>query len=336
MLKTTSGRWRGGFARVAAIAAVVCGGGSRAGANDAAPASILGRIEIVGQSANIVANPKRAEVILSSDFGLALIDAGTLAVRRVRLGGSAAGIAVSPDGETIYTALSIAQELVAVSAASGEILWRAKLPNFAWHVAITPDGKTVYVTQMLPSDAVAVDAETHEVRTLADAGIRKWPLGLLVSADGKRLLVPSQNVTLIFDAVTFQEVGRWDLPFEGPLGLSPRGAEIYLTGPELVAIDPNSGASLWTLATPTRVGSLVISADGGLGYLLADEELLSVDLAGRRLCQQRTLPETPRALALSGDGSRLFVLTTSKEVLVVDARELSCGPASPTTTPRAS
>ncbi len=103
-------------------------------------------------------------------------------------------------------------------------------------------------------------------------------------------------------------------------------------GPELVAIDPNSGASLWTLATTTRVGSLTIAADGGSGYLLADGQLVSVDLTGHRICQTRTLPETPRALALSGDGSRLFVLTTGKEVLVVEARELSCGASSPTAT----
>lgn len=276
--------------RIAALAALLTplAATCAAGAAESARAVILGRLELAGQCAHLISNPRRSEMIASGEFGLSFIEATTNALRRARLGGSVGGIVASADGATVY------------------------------------------VTQPLGGEAVAVDTQTHEVRSLVEMGTRKWPLGLTVSPDGTRLLAPSLSATIVYDVRTYQEIDRWRLPFDGPMTFAPDGLHLYVTGADLVALDPKSGRELWALRAPARVGNLVLAPpDGRSGYLTEEMHVLSVDLVAQRICQRRALPGPARALALNGEGNRLFALTADEEILVVDAREFSCPSVAP-------
>ena len=78
------------------------------------------------------------------------------------------GLALSPDGETMYVALGRANHVAFVDVETKEVEAYVLVGSRAWGVAPSPDGKLLYVANGLSDDLTIVDVEEAKaVRSLA-------------------------------------------------------------------------------------------------------------------------------------------------------------------------
>jgi DNA-binding beta-propeller fold protein YncE len=142
----------------------------------------------------------------------------------------------SPDGDTVYVANDVVNELAAVDPRTGELLWTMTVPT-AHELAVTRDGKTAYVTCRAGNALAIVDLERHVITATIPLG--PAPDTLQLSKNERQLTVglrgtPAQVAvvdtrTLQSAIVTIGGVGtiaghQWTSPngrltfaaFEGP------------------------------------------------------------------------------------------------------------------------
>lgn len=78
------------------------------------------------------------------------------------------GMALSPDGKTVWVALGRANHVAEVDRASRQVRKTILVGKRAWGLAVHPDGKTVYVANGLSDDMTLVDAVAGKaVRSVA-------------------------------------------------------------------------------------------------------------------------------------------------------------------------
>jgi hypothetical protein len=142
----------------------------------------------------------------------------------------------SPDGDTVYVANDVGNELAALDPRTGAVLWTMAVPA-AHELILTRDGKTAYVTCRAVSQLRVIDLE-HQVVT-ATVALGPLPDTLQLSKNERLLTVglrgtPAQLAlvdtrTLAFQTVTIAGAGtiaghQWTSPdgrvtyaaFEGP------------------------------------------------------------------------------------------------------------------------
>jgi hypothetical protein len=202
---------------------------------------------------------------------------------------SSAGIAVSPDGSTVYVATRSAADIVVVArdAATGAQRWAVRTPAsgdeqlFAHAIALSPDGSRLFVTAEVEPDVdtremltVAYDTATHaelwSARLSAGAGRMAIPSRLAVGPDGARLFVTGSvtgsgggdvwnYVTAGYSAATGKEL--WKATYDGPAGrgdtaeglaVAPNGRRVFVTG---TSASSGSGRDIATVAYAAANGS---------------------------------------------------------------------------------
>jgi YVTN family beta-propeller protein len=78
------------------------------------------------------------------------------------------GMALSPDGKTVWVGLGKANHVAEIDAASYQVRRTILVGKRAWGVAAHPDGKLLYVLNGLSDDMTLVDTATGKaVRTVA-------------------------------------------------------------------------------------------------------------------------------------------------------------------------
>jgi DNA-binding beta-propeller fold protein YncE len=115
----------------------------------------------------------------------------------------------SPDGDTVYVANEVVNELAALNPRTGELLWTMTVPS-AHELIVTRDGETAYVSCRAASQLRVIDLE-HQMIT-ATVPLGPLPDTLQLSRNEKQLTVglrgmPAQVAvvdtrTLTFDTVT--------------------------------------------------------------------------------------------------------------------------------------
>jgi DNA-binding beta-propeller fold protein YncE len=123
----------------------------------------------------------------------------------------------------------------------------------------------------------------------------------------------NHTVTAV-DAATFQVV------WEKPVGRNPRSLALDADGAlwvvnqddaTLSVLDGTDGSALATLPLPyaSRPFGLAVGASGKIGYLSleATGRLLKIDLAKRAILDSLSVCPSPRAVAVSHDGARIYV-----------------------------
>jgi YVTN family beta-propeller protein len=193
-----------------------------------------------------------------------------------------AGLALSPDGKTLYAVDTAADTLYALALPDGTVKTKRKLADGArpYCLVFTPDGKTLAATQWALDSVLALNPETLEtVRTL---NVGRHPNALLFAGD--RLFVSCGNDDM---------VAVLDFP-------SGQVKERIVTRPTRRA---PAGS------TPS---ALALSPDGKTLYVAnADNNAVAVvDVSREGQSQVRGFIPTgwyPTAVAVSLDGKRLFV-----------------------------
>lgn len=254
------------------------------------------------------AGPPAPKIYVSDEVAgdLSIIDSATFAVSTIHLGKRARGIHASPDGKTIYVALS-------GSPIGGPNVDESKLPP-ADHSA---DGIAVF------------DIAQNKVLRMIQAG--SDPENFCVSPDGKTIYVSNEDA----DGVSFLDIAAGALTKTIKTGDEPEGVTVTPDGKLVYStneadgtvsvIDTATAKVLKTIKVGRRPRNVVFMPDVRHAYVNAENDgaLGYLDTVKNVLIKPIMLGKPgeikPMGMALSADASKLYVSTgKGKQVFVID------------------
>lgn len=214
--------------------------------------------------------------------------------------------------------------LATISAASGEVVGEpVKLPDKSGAVrdiAVGADGTKIYLSTMyrepgggslgMSTPIKEFDATKREFTTVDD-GDSNLPR-LAVTKDGKRLYTTIPGKLKVIALETGFTKQTFDLKRGTATGflVSPDESKVVLIHPKkqwLSVVDARTGAELGSASTGNIAVDVTLSRDGRLAYVLtADGVVTEIDLTSWRR-RRVTVDSQPTGLALSPDGSSLYV-----------------------------
>jgi len=184
-------------------------------------------------------------------------------------------------------------------------------------LAITPDGSRLLVTNVHDGSVTVMDTATSSIlQTLA---VGQGPADVAISPDGSLAYIPNQldGTTTVIDIAATAVLTTVNVPGGGgPLAaaFAPDGNRAYIAMQDapVYILDPTTHAITSTIVvTGTGWNSdLVISEDSNTGYLsaLSGDQVFVLDLVSASVADTYEVGN-PQGLALSADGSRLYVST---------------------------
>jgi YVTN family beta-propeller protein len=254
-----------------------------------------------------------------------------------------AGIALSPDGKTLYVAENLADSLAVVDVASRKVTQRFATERYPYGVAVAGDG-SVYVSAWGGSTvSVFHPAGGGSLQDAGKVGVARHPSALVLSRDGSRLFVTSGSTDRI--SVVDTRAGRViatldDAPPAGPHeGSTPNALALSADGKRLfVAEADNNDVGVFDLSAGTSGvsdgasrASDVLSGRIPMGWYtsavaVAGDSLFVVNGKGKGTAANPTGPEPNRPSSRNPRGYTLG--QTSGTVTMVaaanaDAAELS-------------
>jgi YVTN family beta-propeller protein len=202
----------------------------------------------------------------------------------------AGGVAVAPDGKTLYATRVFAQTVSAIDLTSGQVTKTVNLPAEPYGTVVSADGRMLYVSlwggakvqvYMLPSMILLEELTTGE-----------HPNAMVLARDGKRLFVACGNNASVWVFDTFSgealEQISMSLTPEAPrtstpnsLALSPDGQTLLVSTADnnaVVVVDvSNGGRSIVSGFVPTGwyPTGAIFSNDGKQIYFLNGKGLIS-------------------------------------------------------------
>jgi YVTN family beta-propeller protein len=156
---------------------------------------------------------------------------------RMESPGFVGGLALSPDGKTLYAAEVYGESLAALDVASGRVLALAPLAAEAYGVLASPDGTTVYVSVWGAARVAVLDAKT--LASLGEIAVGEHPNAMALSKDGGHLFVACANTNAVWvvdlpDRAAIEQIGVALSPKAPPgstpnaLALSPEGDTLFV------------------------------------------------------------------------------------------------------------
>jgi len=264
-------------------------------------------------------------------------------------------VAAAPDGRVLYvnrieslgvgraTNIGVSGELIAVSTATDEILWRVPIDGMTHHMSVSKDGRHVFVPLYDTWWIAVVDTEKRAVTKKIFFG--HGGHGSKLSADGKRLYVGSMmnDIIGIIDTETLEMVDRIGFP-DGvrPFTLTRDESRMYVQLSRTHAfavVDPRQRKVLRMVPMPS-LGRKVEgdefyphNVDHGIA-LTPDETLLfangsAIDVVSvfthPALEHVKSIPvgRDPNSIAFSKDGRFAYVTNRKEDTLsILDTAKL--------------
>jgi YVTN family beta-propeller protein len=214
---------------------------------------------------------------IARDTG-ALSDAGSISLGKGDLWVS--GLAATSG--MLFAAEMDADQLVAVDAGRGRIVWTIKLGKAPYAVVLSPDEQTAYVSDWASASVSVVDVRRG--RVIKEIAVGPHPNAELLSKDGHELFVACANDDTVAEIDTQHDTVRRSLP----VGIYPHA---------LAGAIPN-GLAL------SPYGNTLFVADGG------DNAVVAVDLTTSEPSVFGAVPTGwfPTDVIVSQNGRKLYVL----------------------------
>jgi DNA-binding beta-propeller fold protein YncE len=295
------------------------------------------RIELLGQVTrlegvrpkDIALSPDKTQVALLTHGRLIVSDLDGKQLGALNSSAGPLGVAWSPDGTKIYTALATGK--IGVFTWNGALLTKERelSPEPAGArgnpgtggLAVSPNG-TIYAALSIRNEVVALSPE-GQILTMWKTGA--CPYHLTLSPDGHTLAVANRGGTVVApspeqgDPTTrqrFSGTGTASALSAGtPVQIDPR-TDVALVGTvSLIRVD--STDDITSIAVGRQPSGMAFAADGSTLYVAdSDEDAISlVDPVGKKESARvsiapkddPTFGQIPTAVALSPDGKRIYV-----------------------------
>lgn len=190
-----------------------------------------------------------------------VIDLATFTrIASITAGRSPQGLALSPDGRSLYVANYGAGTVSVVDTSTNKV--RTGIPVVSpRNIAVSSDGSTLYVTNYAGGSVSVIDSATSAVTHIVNVGVN--PHGVAVDSGGAYLYVSnySSNTLSIIDTKTLQPVATV-LTGNGPLGIGL--AKLDKVPPLTVAtITGGNGLNNWYVSAAT-IDFAANDADSGV------------------------------------------------------------------------
>ncbi|HEX3827994.1 MAG TPA: beta-propeller fold lactonase family protein [Sporichthyaceae bacterium] len=289
-----------------------------------------------GFAASAAGTGYRAYVALSGGWRVAEIDVATDKLLPDNIpADSVHGVAIAPDGSTVYATETGHYAVKVVDTATGKSI-SVTVGSYPQDVAVSPDGRRVFVTVTGSdtgpggADTVAV-IDTATAKVVADIKLGAAPRRVVFSPNGSRAWVTTATGVAVIDTATLRlaDTIADDEP-TGPQGLavSPDGARVYVTNP--------AAGNLWVIDSandrvrrriPVGVEPYAVTAVRDSRYLyVADmnsDTVAVVDPGVGRIVRTIPVGRLPMSVAATADGSQVWVgngLSGSISVIDTESR----------------
>jgi len=197
-------------------------------------------------------------------------------------------LAVSPDGTRVYTGNYSSNSVSVIDTATNTVADTILVGAGPQGIAVSPDGTRAYVACTGSPAAAVLVIDTAKNRVIGKIAVGSSPVGVAVSPDGTRVYVAASRQTVeVIDTATNTVTSEIAIPgsdtsYAYPSGVtfSPDGNYVYVTG------SGTNTVSVINAATNVITDTIAIPCDG---------------------CQFPLLGRGPTGLAVSSDGSRVYV-----------------------------
>jgi len=164
-------------------------------------------------------------------------------------------VIASRNGDVLYISRLDVNDVIAVSTATEQVLWRTEVPGVPNHLTLSPDEQFLYVPIYDKGVVAVIDTKTHRVITTLEVG--KGPHGTQLGPTGKHVYVGNMesNDIAVVEVGTNRLEKRIRVP-EGvrPFQLSPDERYLYAQLSKLhgfVVVDLTRDTVVRTVALPT-------------------------------------------------------------------------------------
>ena len=247
----------------------------------------------------------------------------------------AGGIAITPDGTTLYVTRVFAQTVSAVDLTTGQVTRTVALPAEPYSNVVSADGRKLYVS--LWGGAKVQVYLLPSMTPLEEFATGEHPNALLLSRDGKRLFVAcgSSASVWVFDTFSGEALEQISMslapnapPTATPnsLALSPDGNTLLVSTADNNAVAmvdvTNGGRSLFTGFVPTGwyPTGAIFSTDGKQMFTLSGKGLASAakptdDDAQVRLQGAVSMLPVPDRFTLADYTRRVLTMTPYSDAI---------------------
>lgn len=163
----------------------------------------------------------------------------------------AGGLAMSPNGKTLFVTRVYSMSLSAIDVASGQVVKTVELPAEPYACVVSPDGRTVFVSVWGAS--LVLNYTTEGLRQVDSYQVGEHPAGLAIGADGRRLFVACANAS----AVWVIDTASGDAIEQISTALFPQAPPT--STPNALAISPDGNTLLIAVADINAVAVVDIS-----------------------------------------------------------------------------
>lgn len=231
--------------------------------------TVSGAVPTVGQQPTaVVASPDSSKVYVANSDGVSVISTATRTATQVfSVGFQPAGIALSPNGQTLYLTDEGAGTVSVLNAATGAVTGTVNLGGEPVGVAFAPNGETAYVANVEDSTVTVIDVATGLAVDVIN--VTNYPTSVVVSPDGKIVYAGSVPYGLaVINAATDTVSKKLPSVNSGQLALSLDGKTLHAAGGfSLSAISTADDAVVKTITSDNwELSGLAVSPDGGTLY----------------------------------------------------------------------
>jgi DNA-binding beta-propeller fold protein YncE len=267
------------------------------------------------------------------------------------------GIAVSPDGKTLFIALDDRDEVAEADVASLTVARRAKVPGGPFGLALDAEGKRLFVACPHEDRVAVLDARDLKEQASIAVGVRPTDVAYCQTPDGERLIVPnsgSDDVSVL-SVSPLRELVRTAAGREPyAVAVSTDGRRVYVANrlavhdqmlsppaSEVTVLDPANGHVLdreqlhsahqaegiaavptrgWMLNSLVRVRNLVPITQVKDGWIMSTGLAISQqdgEVTQVPLDEANAYFADPSGVVASPDGKRAYVASGAADVVTV-------------------